>query len=201
MSDSAAELPVEKLSEDLNSGVSESATNPLVSDSGQPKEQEDNVEQTDENENDGTSEGNETLEQTANDNDSASKPQADGRPSAKKDSLRKGKWTVSTNFLKSHFEGHHVIFSLCSLRKKNIRTRLSRFSMLDFLSWVTMNEVLRCELILPINCNVIRCGLPKNTLAPPASGSVFIILTISMQRTWRRKDCDKNCKFWKTILS
>lgn len=94
MSDSAAELPVEKHSEDLNSG--ESTTNPLLaSGSERPTEQEDNVEQTDEN--DATSEGNETQEQ-ANDNDSGqsvSKPPADGRPAVKKDSLRKGKWTVS----------------------------------------------------------------------------------------------------------
>lgn len=99
MSDSAAELPVEKHSEDLNSSVSESATNPLLaSDSERPKDQEDVVDQTDEN--DATSEGNETQEQ-ANDNDSgqsASKP-ADGRPAVKKDSLRKGKWTVSENMM------------------------------------------------------------------------------------------------------
>ena len=100
MSDSAAELPVEKHSEDLNSSVSESATNPLLaSDLERPKEQEDIVEQTDEN--DATSEGNETQEQ-ANDNDSGqsvSKPPADGRPAVKKDSLRKGKWTVSENLM------------------------------------------------------------------------------------------------------
>ena len=98
MSDSAAEMPVEKYSEDLNSNVSESATNQLLaSNSERPKEQEDIVEQTDEN--DATSEGNETQEQ-ANDNDSGqSKPPAGGRPAVKKDSLRKGKWTVSEYFM------------------------------------------------------------------------------------------------------